>query len=539
MPLAKRSQRGGLGALNPQKKAVPLVHHDKKTTRGGTKRPSDETADGVAKRRAAFGDITNAFAQQLQGKEKAKKVTKIEKVTKVLPRRRSGRLASKPGKLAKPVLPGDDSTEPESSSSQGSVSSVDSLPSSQSSVSSNCSDSCASDSSRPESPVLSVQDLNEKNRQKTEEAIAAEGKPQGIPSSPPLYDYDQENIKDPSLVPHYAQDIFQYMKNREEKYLLPQYLKIHNAHLEPYMRAILVDWLVEVQENFELNHETLYQAVKIVDHYLAKTRVTKERLQLVGATALFMSCKFDERCPPLIDDFVFICDDAYRREDIILMEQNILVKLDFFLNFPISYRFLRRYAKCSKVDMGTLTLARFALELALQEYECVTYRESKLAAAALLLAFKMKKLGDWSKLAAAALLLAFKMKKLGDWSKLAAAALLLAFKMKKLGDRSKLAAAALLLAFKMKRLESKLAAAALLLAFKMKKLGDWVQVQTPTLEYYSGYKEDDLKDVVRHLNSIVAAPRDSRLKTVRAKYSHSVFYEVAKLPPLDMIEEME
>eukprot|EP00058_Branchiostoma_floridae_P007469 XP_002592957.1 hypothetical protein BRAFLDRAFT_117769 [Branchiostoma floridae] len=196
------------------------VHHDKKTTRGGTKRASDETADGLAKRRAAFGDITNAFAQQLQGKEKAKKVAKLEKAVKVLPRRRSGRLASKPSKIARPVLPGD-----ESMSSQGSVSSQESLPSSQSSVSPNSSDSCSSDGSRPVSPVLSVQDLNEKNRQKTEEAIAAEGK---------------------------------------------------------------------VQENFELNHETLYQAVKIVDHYLAKTKVTKEKLQLVGATALFMSCKFDK-----------------------------------------------------------------------------------------------------------------------------------------------------------------------------------------------------------------------------------------------------
>ncbi|CAH1245697.1 CCNB3 [Branchiostoma lanceolatum] len=498
MPLQKRSQRGGLSSINPQKKAAPLVHHDKKTTRGGTKCASDETADGLAKRRAAFGDITNAtkqkgpglfgcvsfgevdsdtekgtasqdkpksgetiaasnliqaFAQQLQGKEKAKKVAKLEKAVKVLPRRRSGRLASKPSKIARPVLPDDDSMETESSQ--------ESLPSSQSSVSSSCSDSCSSssDGSRPVSPVLSssVQDLNERNRQKTEEAIAAEGKPQGIPTRPPLYDYDQENIRDPTLVPHYAQDIFLYMKNREEKYLLPQYLKIHNAHLEPYMRAILVDWLVEVQENFELNHETLYQAVKIVDHYLAKTKVSKEKLQLVGATALFMSCKFDERCPPLIDDFVFICDDAYRREDIITMEQTILTRLDFFLNFPISYRFLRRYAKCSKVDMGTLTLARFVLELALQEYEFVTYRESKLAAGALLLAFKMKKMGDW----------------------------------------------------------------------------------TPTLEYYSGYKGEELKDLVRHLNSLLAAPRDSRLKTVRAKYSHSVFYEVAKLPPLDMIEEMD
>lgn len=63
--------------------------------------------------------------------------------------------------------------------------------------------------------------------------------------------------------------------------------------LVPHMRGILVDWLVEVQENFELNHETLYLAIKLVDLYLNKNKTTKDRLQLVGATALFIACKFD------------------------------------------------------------------------------------------------------------------------------------------------------------------------------------------------------------------------------------------------------
>ena len=59
------------------------------------------------------------------------------------------------------------------------------------------------------------------------------------------------------------------------------------------MRAILVDWLVEVQENFELYHETLYLAVKIVDHYLEKNDIEREHLQLLGATAVFLSCKIE------------------------------------------------------------------------------------------------------------------------------------------------------------------------------------------------------------------------------------------------------
>ena len=48
------------------------------------------------------------------------------------------------------------------------------------------------------------------------------------------------------------------------------------------MRAILVDWLVEVQESFELNHETLYTAVKILDIYMSMEAVPKENLQLVS-----------------------------------------------------------------------------------------------------------------------------------------------------------------------------------------------------------------------------------------------------------------
>ena len=62
------------------------------------------------------------------------------------------------------------------------------------------------------------------------------------------------------------------------------------------MRTILVDWLIEVQENFELFHETLYLAVKIVDRFLSKKQVKREYLQLVGATAMLIAAKFEVRC---------------------------------------------------------------------------------------------------------------------------------------------------------------------------------------------------------------------------------------------------
>lgn len=55
------------------------------------------------------------------------------------------------------------------------------------------------------------------------------------------------------------------------------------------MRAILVDWLVEVTNEFKLRNETLHLTVNIVDRFLSLMYVNKERLQLVGVSAMFVA----------------------------------------------------------------------------------------------------------------------------------------------------------------------------------------------------------------------------------------------------------
>lgn len=61
------------------------------------------------------------------------------------------------------------------------------------------------------------------------------------------------------------------------------------------MRAEIVNWLVDLQETFELNHETLYLAVKLFDLFLSQSAVPVKRnnLQLLASTAMFVACKFD------------------------------------------------------------------------------------------------------------------------------------------------------------------------------------------------------------------------------------------------------
>lgn len=120
---------------------------------------------------------------------------------------------------------------------------------------------------------------------------------QPMTSDPPavpdgVIDFDRENWDDPLQASHYAMDIFNYLKEREQVFKIESYM-CQQPHLTPWMRTLLIDWMVEVQETFELNHETLYLAVKIVDIYLGKLVVHRDKLQLLGAAALFMACKYD------------------------------------------------------------------------------------------------------------------------------------------------------------------------------------------------------------------------------------------------------
>lgn len=212
---------------------------------------------------------------------------------------------------------------------------------------------------------------------------------------PQWKDIDKADAHDPLSSSEYAIDIFSYMRAREDRFVVHQYLD-HQPDITASMRTILVDWLIEVQENFELFHETLYLAVKLVDLFLQKKEVKREYLQLVGATSMLIASKFEELSPPLVDDFLYLCDDAYTREELIKTETDILQLLGYDINIPVAYRFLRRFARAADASLETHTLARYIAESTLQEYQFVGVKPSLIAASAMYLALRMNKLGGWT-----------------------------------------------------------------------------------------------------------------------------------------------
>lgn len=60
------------------------------------------------------------------------------------------------------------------------------------------------------------------------------------------------------------------------------------------MRSILVDWLVEVAQEYKLHSDTLYQTVGMIDRYLSVARVPRNYLQLVGVSCMLVASKYEE-----------------------------------------------------------------------------------------------------------------------------------------------------------------------------------------------------------------------------------------------------
>jgi cyclin A len=82
------------------------------------------------------------------------------------------------------------------------------------------------------------------------------------------------------------------------------------------MRAILVDWLVEVAEEYKLHQQTLFMAVAYIDRFLSEMSVQRGKLQLVGVTCMLLAAKYEEIYPPAIEEFVYITDNTYTRDQV-------------------------------------------------------------------------------------------------------------------------------------------------------------------------------------------------------------------------------
>ncbi len=157
-------------------------------------------------------------------------------------------------------------------------------------------------------------------------------------------------------------------------------------------RTILVDWMAEVAVKFKLLTETMFLSINMVDRFLQQKPIPKQKLQLVGVTAMLIASKYEEIYTPEVQDFIYITAKAYTQEDVLKMERLMLVSLDFNLSTPTPVHFLRRFSKAARSDSKIHTLSKYLIELSLLEYKMLEYLPSITAAAAVYIARKMCKI---------------------------------------------------------------------------------------------------------------------------------------------------
>ena len=217
--------------------------------------------------------------------------------------------------------------------------------------------------------------------------------PDILPPDLPYTNNAQYNVRLlPSILSHlHASEL---KKQPNPSYMLRQ------ADLTARMREILIDWLIEVHSKFRLQTETLYLCVYIIDKFLERRAVMKNKLQLVGCTALLLAAKYEEIYAPEVMDFVHIADKTYSKEQILQMESIMLTALSFNITTASPYRFLQRYhmltvsTMCSAATTGSGVVvsdssinrmrntAEYLLELTCQEYRFLQYLPSRIAASA-------------------------------------------------------------------------------------------------------------------------------------------------------------
>lgn len=202
------------------------------------------------------------------------------------------------------------------------------------------------------------------------------------------HDIDSQNQDDANSVWKYAEDICNNFLVMEKTFTCEPNYMANQLDINSKMRAILIDWLVDVHAKFRLEPQTLYITINLLDRYLSKDlKVPRHRLQLFGITCMFVASKYEEIYPPDVFDFVRITDNAYGSEEVFECEEALLKQLGYRVACPTVYQFLMRFIKASgSTSKETEYFANYIIDRTLQEYKMIKFLPSQIAASAVFIA---------------------------------------------------------------------------------------------------------------------------------------------------------
>ncbi|KAG5200620.1 hypothetical protein JEQ12_005154 [Ovis aries] len=191
------------------------------------------------------------------------------------------------------------------------------------------------------------------------------------------------------------EEVWKIMLNKEKTYLRDKHLMQRHPLLQPKMRAILLDWLMEVCEVYKLHRETFYLAQDFFDRYMAtQQNVVKTLLQLIGISSLFIAAKLEEIYPPKLHQFAYVTDGACSGDEILTMELIIMKALKWHLSPLTIVSWLNVYMQVAYLnDFYEVLLPQYPqqifiqiaelLDLCVLDVGCLEFSYGVLAASAL------------------------------------------------------------------------------------------------------------------------------------------------------------
>ncbi|XBW35369.1 hypothetical protein QEN19_000934 [Hanseniaspora menglaensis] len=183
-----------------------------------------------------------------------------------------------------------------------------------------------------------------------------------------IYNVENTEVFDDTMVlAEYQEDIFASLFFIEDDYtpaINPCYVdkQTNPNFIKPSMRAILIDWLLQVHKSFKLSNETLFLGISLMDRYIALNKVTLKKLQLLAITCLFTAAKVEEVKLPKLSKYCYMTDNAYTNEQMIEAEMSILKGLDFKVSLPGPMNFAVRLLQIVKAEITKEKLEGLAAE---------------------------------------------------------------------------------------------------------------------------------------------------------------------------------
>lgn len=121
-------------------------------------------------------------------------------------------------------------------------------------------------------------------------AVSAESlDPMSVELAQDILDIDSADDGDTQLCTAYVKDIYKHLSDIEQQHRVMVHYMHSQKDINSTMRGILIDWLVEVAEEYRLVPETLYLAVNYIDRFLQCVPVNRGKLQLVGVTCMLIA----------------------------------------------------------------------------------------------------------------------------------------------------------------------------------------------------------------------------------------------------------